>query len=428
MSNQFISPNWHPLLIHYPLAFLSAGILIELLSFMWPRGFFRAAGRWMILLGALLTIPSMAAGLYALRTVVGGKGTWHDVLAQSTWDKQQWEYMRLHLLLNCIASGVVVIAVITWIADSDVWRRRLYIPVLLALIGGMGLFSVGAWYGGESVYRFGTAVHMTPTQTEGAPPASIQQLSSSHEIETEPAHHGIKYYIPPLELHIVLAGIVVAIGLGALALTLRRLEAPQGQVEPPETIGPTDTAVAADTVIEPVAVEEIPVAGAPASPVEVNEAPRVSEAPPPSMTDAAAVPVRTVYPIEPPVIHAGRFWLLTALAAIATAVVGLWSVLDVFNSQRLNKNWYDLTHPEGNYRLVLHVIFGSLLIILPLILASLARFGRRRRGFTGAFILLTVIAIGIQVWLGITLFYDTHQGPVYRFNPPVSVQQPARPT
>lgn len=53
MAEQFISPNWHVILIHYPLGLLAVGILIEFFSFLgWRRSGFRTAGRWMILLGA----------------------------------------------------------------------------------------------------------------------------------------------------------------------------------------------------------------------------------------------------------------------------------------------------------------------------------------------------------------------------------------
>ena len=71
MATPLVRPNLHVILIHYPLAMLVAGTLIELLSFVWPRGTFRAAGRWMILLGALLAVPTTFSGIYAMRDVAG---------------------------------------------------------------------------------------------------------------------------------------------------------------------------------------------------------------------------------------------------------------------------------------------------------------------------------------------------------------------
>jgi hypothetical protein len=69
MQTELISPNLHVVLIHYPLGMLIAGTLIELFSFLWPRSTFRTAGRWMILIGALSTIPATFSGVYALRDV-----------------------------------------------------------------------------------------------------------------------------------------------------------------------------------------------------------------------------------------------------------------------------------------------------------------------------------------------------------------------
>ena len=42
MPHEFIRPNWHVILIHYPLGLLVVGILIELFAFLWRRSGFRA--------------------------------------------------------------------------------------------------------------------------------------------------------------------------------------------------------------------------------------------------------------------------------------------------------------------------------------------------------------------------------------------------
>lgn len=399
MSDQFISPNWHPLLIHYPLAFLSAGILIELFSFLWPRGLFRAAGRWMILLGALLAIPAMTAGMYAFRGAVSSgaahphMSAWHDVAKSSNWTSDQWYLMTRHVWLNSIGVAALAIAVASWVASTDPWRRRLYWPVMLVLIGSMGLFGVGSWYSGEAIYRHGTAVelpsnHPSATRVGGGEAGSDDSRA--------PQRHGIKWYVPPLELHMVLAGIMVALSVGALALTLRRLERTAPGSEPAETIGPEDSTMgtsAPETVI----------------------APDVIAAPP-----AGAVVVRTyTTPMGP--IHAGRFWLLGCFAAICTAVAGIWSVIDVFTAERLRKNWAQLTESDHR-RLLAHSIVGVCLIVVSLLLAALARFGRRRRALSLFFLAVLVILIGLQIWLGVAMVYDGHNGPLYRFNAAAAAQ------
>src|ERR671913_975676 len=70
VPKEFINPNLHVILIHYPLGLLVVGTLIELFSFLgWRRSAFRAAGRWMLLLGILSLAPTMFSGLYALADV-----------------------------------------------------------------------------------------------------------------------------------------------------------------------------------------------------------------------------------------------------------------------------------------------------------------------------------------------------------------------
>src|SRR5205814_1160949 len=67
LAKQFINPNLHVVLVHFPLALLLFGAVIELVApLLWRRSAFRAAGRWMILLGALTAAPTATAGLYAL--------------------------------------------------------------------------------------------------------------------------------------------------------------------------------------------------------------------------------------------------------------------------------------------------------------------------------------------------------------------------
>lgn len=369
MTNQFISPNWHVLFIHYPIAFLSAGIVIEILTLLWPRGLLRAAGRWMLLLGALLTLPALMAGVYAFRQTVEPSAAqphlipWHEVVSHSRWNDDQWHFMRWHILLNSIATAAVVIAVTLWVAATDAWRRKLYLPVLLLLIGGMGAFSVGAWFGGESIYRYGTAVALPPGGYSG-----------------RHGTMGLAWYLPPLELHIVLAGILVAIAVGALGLTLRRLEPPAAATEPGEEIGPRDD------MIEQTVPPASPASGAPLPP--------------------GAYVVRDLF--------AGRFWLIALIAALCTVVAGLWSVVHVFAAETLKENLQMLKEPDHR-RLLLHVIFGVLLVVLTLLLAIFARWGRRSRRTTGGLILLLLLVTAFQLWLGIAMLYDGHEGPIFRF-------------
>src|SRR5205807_537304 len=110
VTHELIHPNWHVVIMHAPLGLLMVGTLIEIFSFMWRRSGFRAAGRWMILIGALAAIPTATTGIYAARDVLSDElyPTWQEIKAHPKldWTGQQGELLRDHIKLNAIAVGI----------------------------------------------------------------------------------------------------------------------------------------------------------------------------------------------------------------------------------------------------------------------------------------------------------------------------------
>jgi uncharacterized membrane protein len=422
MPNQFISPNWHVLLLHYPIAFLSVGILIELFSFFWPRGYFRAAGRWMLLLGGLLAIPTLVVGLYAFREAVGhGHGGWHQVMAASSWSDSQRQYMTYHIWFNSIGTALAAVAVVMWIAGSDMFRRSVHWIVALFFILAMCLFSIGAWFGGESVYRMGTAVESWSMSITHAD--VVRGQAALNDEESSSSDHGIKWFIPPLELHATLAGFAVALSVLALALTIRRLEktvvtpvADDEQIPPEGEASPTTLAAGkARPPFPGAAVPSDPVSGDPLRDRVTVETESVG-------------PARThlVIVTEPPVLFPGRFWMLAFVLFLLTAAAGIWSVTGNFSPNSLRANVDELKNTHAHLRLLLHLAFGVSIIALTVILAGVARWGRRKAGATRILLLLAVLAIAVQFWLGILLLFDGGRGSIFRFNSATSATQPAR--
>jgi uncharacterized membrane protein len=359
---KFINPNLHVVLVHYPLALLISGTLIELFSFMWRRHAFRAAGRWMILLGALSGIPTAISGVYALYDVANptdASVTWKEARAAAPLNAQQWTMLQNHLLLQTAATTLAVLVVIIWIGCSDTWRRRLHIPLLLGLLIVCGLTASGAWFGGEIVYRFGTGVSQTAPTTA---PISVE------------------YFLPPEQAHMILAGITVAIALAALALSVRNISAgaPVTQVDfiaaalgpPPTLIGPEGEDVQRNPFLEP---EDVIVAQMPAA----------------------------------------RFWLLAALCALITFAAGVWLLASGAETWVVKDL---ISFVRGTGRRMVHVIVGGSIFVLSLILAILARCAPRQKWLLVIFATLLVVAVGVQVWLGILLLYDTPQGVLTHFN------------
>ena len=72
MRHEFVNPNLHVVWVHFPMALLIIGALIELFSFMWWRSGFRAAGRWMILIGDGLP----GVGSIGLADLASAHGRW----------------------------------------------------------------------------------------------------------------------------------------------------------------------------------------------------------------------------------------------------------------------------------------------------------------------------------------------------------------
>src|SRR4051812_23870182 len=178
MSKELVNPNLHVVLVHFPLALLVMGLGVEVLSILYRRTTLRAAGRWMILLGALAAVPTALSGAYAFADVArrsmppGARVDvpWYRVLRETrvhssspgssysaaaadshAGESDQWKTMARHAWVQGPASGLAVLTVVVALAMTDRWRRRLYLPLLLLLLAATGLMVWGAWYGGEMV-------------------------------------------------------------------------------------------------------------------------------------------------------------------------------------------------------------------------------------------------------------------------------------
>jgi uncharacterized membrane protein len=551
-ATEFINPNLHVILVHYPIALLVLGMLIECFSWLgWRRSGFRAAGRWMIFLGVLSAIPTAFAGLYALSDVARmgldaeyAFRPWREVLAVSplvhTDGGAAWEMAKRHAVVNGITTVALTVVVVAWVGASDAWRRRLYWPCLLLLIAGTGFVGIGAWHGGELVYRHGVGVEegeamepspvalgaplagrdifalqtttpmppaapapaavdpgattalgpvvpvapdpTAPTPSTTAPAAAATRPADDRPAATQPSveapaaglvetpptapavaatlpvapapatapaavvvepplpaapvdpalsdptpaataspspavEEQIEYnparelerYVPPLQAHVILAGLTVAIAMAALALSLRASNVhPEIELEPRAELNELAQAYGARPIREPARTGTADLPPPIALPGELSDLD----------IDAMRVSV-----IERHRVPSARFWLLTTLVGILTAMAGWWVLAsDVemtfadFDPRRLlnmvfPEDWRELP------RRPLHVVTAGAIILLPLLLAIFARWAPRRRGVLLFFAFLLILAVAAQVWLGVLLMWDTPVGKVFEFNP-----------
>ena len=371
----FLNPNYHVILIHYPLGVFMLGLTIEIFSFLWKNSSIRLAARWMILLGGLATLPAATSGIYALSDV------------GSNLTPRAEHMLRMHVWLQSIATLLATLTAVFALAASDGWRRRFHLVALGIFAACGGLMVLGAWYAGESVYTQGVAVRLAPgTDAADTKPAVAVDLKDK-----------ITFYTgEPTQIHMIAAGAVFALAMASLGLSIRKITAdyPDAIHLPlvPETLSLSEPA------------ETIPLVGQ-----EPHHA-----SPTPHFAPHGELP-------EEPFVPAGRFWLIASLLALLTAAGGYWIWANDGDTWAFHSFWNDVMANKSGLkfdRAAVHVWVGISLIVLPLVLAALSRWAPRQKSALGVFAALLVLAIAAQVLLGILLTFDGMNGPLYRFAPP----------
>ena len=364
----FVNPNYHVILIHYPLGVFIVGLAIELFSFLWKQSSVRVAARWMILIGGLAMLPAATSGIYALSDATSPGIT-----------ADQAHMLRVHTWLQSIATLLATFTAVYLIAASDGWRRRFHWIVLSVLFACGGLMVVGARFAGETVYTQGTAVRIAAAGASEPKP----KLGTAAWL--------IYYTGEPEQIHMILAGVTFALAFAALGLSIRKI-----------------TAEYPDDAHLPL-ISEAPSDDAPPS----TPGPAYPHSPLPILAPSD-LPEETCIP-------AGCFWLVGALLALLTLAAGYWIWGNNGSSWSPQSFWYELMVYRGKLvctRSAVHVWVGLSLLTLTLLLAALSRWAPQQKTVLAIFASLLVLAIAAQVWLGVLLQFDGGDGPLYRFSPP----------
>lgn len=141
---QAMGPNIHPALVHFPIAFLSAFFLLELLgTFAYRERLGQASGP-MLYCGTLGAVLAAAAGLYAAGTVPHG---------QSVHETMEW-HERIGLTVTGLA---LVLSAWRLLAKRAMDGMARALQLILAGIMTVGVM-FGADLGGLMVYQHGVAV------------------------------------------------------------------------------------------------------------------------------------------------------------------------------------------------------------------------------------------------------------------------------
>jgi uncharacterized membrane protein len=162
-------PNLHPILVHFTVALFFAAVAFDIIGHLTKNESLKSAGWWNLLFATVAAIASVVTGLSAANTLP------HT--------DQIHEIMEIHETVGLIVLGILI--------GLFIWRglNRGALPTkpagifLIAGIVGVGLLSVGAFYGGEMVYRHGMGV--APMMEH----ITAQHENGSHEHGAETPHH-----------------------------------------------------------------------------------------------------------------------------------------------------------------------------------------------------------------------------------------------
>jgi uncharacterized membrane protein len=144
MPGLFNMDNIHPLLVHFPLAFLSTFFVLDLVGTLAKKQHWRNVASWLLYLGTVAALFTVIAGFMAANSVAHGDNV-HDIMERHE-----------HLGVSVLSLSILL----------SVWRLKsggviqggangffLALSTLLCV-----LMMLGADLGGLMVYKYGVAV------------------------------------------------------------------------------------------------------------------------------------------------------------------------------------------------------------------------------------------------------------------------------
>ncbi|HEY0008377.1 MAG TPA: DUF2231 domain-containing protein [Tepidisphaeraceae bacterium] len=388
--DELVKPNWHAAVVHFPIALLMLGAGIELLSFAgWRRSSLRTAGRWMMVFGALTGVPSAFVGIHALADVLPAGGL--AELRQS--DPLGADRVWYHVAVQSVSTALSIIIVATWLALSDHWRDRLSIVFKLGLASIIGLTLAGAWLGGEMVYSHKVGPGYFPVEEPLLPNQKASEFPTS--LSDQPIEKTLADALVPEQVHLWTAGLAMAMATIGLGLSMRRVT----QNEDPAA---TEEARSVERIVRAFGTE-------PGGRIDPHSAPR-----------------ERVSVNHTPPLRAGGLWFLTLILMTLTAIGGLWVTAHEADAWSFSDMRSAITEPMSNgdpgappriTRRLAHLVTGVVIVADTLVLALLSLALPRKGWLLIIFAVPLVLAMAIQIWLGVLLVLEGPGGLITRFAP-----------
>lgn len=148
-------PNVHPLLVHFPIALLTAYLITEVLSVFFKSDDLKVAAKWMLYLGTLGAVAAAAVGL------LGAEGVYHEGEVHGIMQSHR-DYGLNVCALALILSGWKLFST----EEAHGFARFLQILIGVVIVANLAL---GSDQGALMVYKYGVAVDAVEREDTGVP-------------------------------------------------------------------------------------------------------------------------------------------------------------------------------------------------------------------------------------------------------------------
>jgi uncharacterized membrane protein len=135
--------NYHPLLVHFPIAFIYGASLMYFLAWINGSECLQWTALWMLILAALSAAAAVASGFYAAPGLMISESVRNELLNH-----------HKHLM---VAASILIGALTIWALASRPMPTRGRVLFMAGLIALMGLIAAGADLGGEMVFAYNAA-------------------------------------------------------------------------------------------------------------------------------------------------------------------------------------------------------------------------------------------------------------------------------
>ncbi len=132
--------NIHPLVVHFPIAFLIGSLIFYLLAVAIRQGTLATTAFSLLVAGALAAVAAVGTGLYAEPGVMISHSVREELLS-----------MHKRFMIATLAAGAVLTL---WAVADRPFPRKGRVLFLLLFLLLLGIMSAGADYGARMVYDY----------------------------------------------------------------------------------------------------------------------------------------------------------------------------------------------------------------------------------------------------------------------------------